>query len=40
MKGASHIQGDTTHSPPQVSPSLATPLQVYLLYHTEKAKKW
>ena len=26
MKGASHIQGDTTHSPPRVSPSLPTPV--------------
>ena len=29
---ASHIQGDTTHSPPRVSPSLATPLIICLSF--------
>ena len=32
MKGASHIQGDTTHSSPRVSPSLATPLIICLSF--------
>ena len=32
MKGASHIQGDTTHSPPRMSPSLATPLIICLSF--------
>ena len=32
MKEASHIQGDTTHYPPRVSPSLATPLTICLSF--------
>ena len=32
MKGRSHIQGDTTHSPPRMSPSLATPLIICLSF--------
>ena len=32
MKGASHMQGDTTNSPPRVLPSLATPLIICLSF--------